>query len=208
MNYLSASEYEAYGLEATTPSAWITTASALVDAHCRRITLALAQYVERLRLDPGRNTLRLSYLPLALVAPATSPIVAARGRYGIPRRGDDSSGELAFDVAQVFSLPGTWTDLDPAAVEFFAETGELALPLNPLGLWYSELEITYTAGLDVLPDAVKTACAQIVRNAQATPALNVRAGQLDRVRLDYFADTLLDQNVRALLAPYVAQKMG
>jgi len=208
MNYLSASEYEAYGLETTTPPSWVTTASALMDAHCRRTTLAVAQYVERIRIDPGRNTLRLSYLPLALVAPATSPVVAARGRYGIPRRGDDSAGELAFDAAQAFSLPGTWTDLDPSAIDFFAETGELALPLNPLGLWYSELEVTYTAGLDVLPDAVKTACAQIVRNAQATPALNVRVGRLDRVRLDYFADTLFDQNVCALLAPYVAQKVG
>jgi hypothetical protein len=47
-----------------------------------------------------------------------------------------------------------------------------------------------------------------VRNAQATPALNVRAGNLDRMHLEYFADTLIDQNVRALLAPYVAQKVG
>jgi hypothetical protein len=57
-----------------------------------------------------------------------------------------------------------------------------------------------------VPDAVKYACAQIVRNAQATPAVNVRSGHLDRLRMDYFEPDLLDATVRALLAPFVAQK--
>jgi hypothetical protein len=62
--------------------------------------------------------------------------------------------------------------------------------------------------LEETPSAVKTACAQIVRNALATPALNVRAGQLDRMHVQYFADTLLGADVCALLAPWVAQKVG
>jgi|SRR5579862_4877823 len=208
MEYLGVSEYEAFGLEATTQATWVTAASALIDAHCRRATLGVAQYVERLRMDPGLNSLRLTYLPLAVEAPAITPIIAARGRYGIPRRGEDAIGELAFDVAQMFSLPGTWADIDSSAVDFFVETGEISLPLNPLGLWFSELEITYTAGLETVPDAVKVACAQIVRNAQSTPALNVRTGRMDRLRLDYFSDSLIDQNVKSLLAGYVAQKVG
>ena len=208
MNYLSPSEYETYGLEATTSAAWVTAASALIDAHCRRTTLAITQYLERLRLDPGRNTLRLSYLPLATVAPATTPIVAARGRYGIPRRGEGPGGELAFDMAQAFALPGTWATIDPTVMDFYAATGELTLPISRLGLWFSELEVTYTAGLGTLTDTVKVACAQLVRNAQATPALNVRGGNIDRMRLEYFSDSLVDQNVRALLEPYVTQKVG
>ena len=55
---------------------------------------------------------------------------------------------------------------------------------------------------------MKFACAQIVRNAQATPALNVRSGKLNSMQLDYFSDSLVDQTVRTLLAPYVAQKVG
>jgi len=31
---------------------------------------------------------------------------------------------------------------------------------------------------------------------------------LDRMYLEYFSDTLVDQTVRSLLAPYVAQKVG
>ena len=208
MNYLAPSDYESYGLEATTPLAWVTSASALIDAHCRRTSLVVAQYTERLRIAAGRNTAQLSYLPLVPVSPAISPIVSARGRYAIPRRGETPFDDLTLNIATAFSLPGTWTDLDHSAIEVYASTGELMLPINPVGLVYSELEIVYTAGFDVLPDAVKVACAQIVRNAQATPALNVRSGQIDRLRLDYFSDTLLDQTVRILLAPYVAQKVA
>jgi hypothetical protein len=182
----------------------VSSASALIDAHCRRSTLEVAQYCERLRLAGGRNTVRLSYLPLAVVAPATIPFVSARARYAQPRRGDD---DLTADVALAFSLPGSWTALDAASIEYCSETGELTLPQNPLGLGFNELEVTYTAGLADIPAAVKFACAQIVRNAQATPALNVRAGSLDRMHLEYFADTLLDATVRKLLAPYVAQKL-
>src|SRR5690242_3297472 len=109
MTYLEASEYEVYGLEAGTLASWVAAASALVDGYCRRATLAVAQYSERLRLAVGRNTLRLSYLPLATVEPASSPLVAVRARYALPRRGeglDPAAEALAGDAARVFGLPG------------------------------------------------------------------------------------------------------
>lgn len=208
MNYLDVSEYELYGLDATTPAALVAGASSLIDAHCRRTTLAVAQYEERLRMPPDRNTLRLTYIPLATVAPATTPIVSAQGRYCIPRRGEWPFDDLRLDVALMFGLPGVWTDISVPAIDFFAATGELTLPLNIVGLWFSEVDVVYTAGLAVIPDPVKFACVQIVRNAQATPALNVKAGHLDRMVLQYFADTLVDQTVVSMLAPYVAQKVG
>ncbi|MBS1851324.1 MAG: hypothetical protein JST79_10460 [Acidobacteria bacterium] len=208
MNYLDPSEYEAYGLETTTPLAWVTCASAMIDAHCRRTSLAIAQYQERLRLAEDRNTVRLTYLPLAAAGPATTPIVSAQGRYATPRRGDWAMEDIRSQAALVFGLPNTWTAIDPAAIDVYPETGELRLPVNVLGLAFSEIDVVYTAGLSTIPGAVKTACAQIVRNAQATPALNVRTSQMDRLHMQYFADTLVDQMVRNLLAPYVAQKVG
>ena len=208
MNYLSPSEYESYGLEATTPPAWVAAASAVIDAHCRRASLAVTRYTERLRMVSGRNTVRLTYLPLAAVAPATSPMLSARGRYAVPRRGEWPYEEMSASVSWVFGLPGTWSELTVANLDVCVDTGELSLPVNALGLGFSEVEVVYTAGLATLPDTVKLACAQIVRNAQSTPALNVRRGSLDRMYLDYFSDSLLDQTVRELLAPYVAQKVG
>ena len=208
MNYLSPSEYETYGLEATTPAAWVLAASTVIDAHCRRVTLGVAQYEERLRIAAGRNTVRVTYVPLAAVAPATTPIVSARGRYAIPRRGEWPFDDISSDIAFMFGLPGTWNAVDAAGIDVYADSGELTLPVNAVGLGYSEIELAYTAGLAAIPDTVKVACAQVVRNAQSTPALNVKSGRIDRMHLDYFADTLVDQTVRSLLAPYVAQKVG
>jgi hypothetical protein len=208
MVYLAPTEYEFYGLDATTPAAVVAAASSLIDAHCRRATLGVAQYEERIRIAADRNTVRLSYIPLAIVAPALTPIVSAQGRYTIPRRGDWPFDDLRLDAALMFGLPGIWTAINAAAIDFFANTGELTLPLNIVGLWFSEVDIVYTAGMAVIADPVKFACAQIVRNAQATPALNVSVSKIDTMSMNYFSDSLLDQNVQSMLAPYVAQKVG
>jgi hypothetical protein len=209
MNYLQPSEYELYGLETTTALSWVTAASAIVDAHCRRVTLAITQYTERLRSENGRRPLRLTYLPLNPVAPATSPLVSARARYATPRRGELQYEADGWDAALAFGIPGTWVNLNVANLDVFLETGEVTLPVNVLGWTFTEIEIVYTAGLDPFPDAVKVACAQLVKNAQATPALNVKKNVFpDRMQLMYFSDSLLDETVQALLAPYVAQKVG
>ena len=208
MNYLAPSEYTSYGLDATTPDALVAAASSMINAHCRRDTLAVNQYEERMRIPPDRNTVRLTFLPLTYTAPATTPLVSAQGRYCIPRRGEWPFDDLRLDIALMFGLPGVWTAIDVTAIDYFADTGELTLPLNIVGLWFSEVDIVYTAGFATIPDPAKFACAQIVRTAMATPALNVKAEHLDRMHLQYFSDTLIDQNVLALLAPYVAQKVG
>lgn len=208
MNYLAASEYETFGLDERTAAGLVASASSLMDAHCRRTTLGVAQYQERLRLPWDRCALRLTYLPLAVVGPATTAIVTIRGRYVQPRNGEGWAAEFAHEVLTTFALPGTWVTMDPASIDFDAGTGELTLPLNILGLEYGEMEISYMAGLSTITDGVKTACAKIVQNAQATPALNVKLSRLDRMHMAYFSDTLIDQDVQALLAPYVAQKVG
>jgi len=208
MNYLDPSEYEAYGLDAATPQDWISAASTVVDSYCRRQTLGVAQYEERLRIQAGRNTVRVTYLPLSPVAPATTAIVSARGRYAIPRRGEWPFDDISSDVALMFGLPGTWNEIDPNGIDVYEQTGELTLPVNAVGLGYSEIDLVYTAGLATIPDTVKVACAQIVRNAQAMPALNVKTGRVDRMRLDYFSASLVDSTAASLLAPYVAQKVG
>lgn len=209
MNYLATAEYETYGVDATTPSALVAAASAIIDAYCRRPSLATTRYSERLRMMVGSNTVRLSYLPLSALAPASSPITAAKARLALPRRGErEFVDEVAEAVAYAFCLPGTWNELDVNAIEISAETGEITFPTNVLGLPFNEVEISYTAGFAEIPDVVKFACAQLVRNAQATPALNVRAGTLDRMQMEYFSDSLVDATIRQLLMPFVTQKVG
>jgi len=209
MNYLAEPEYETYGLEPGTPESWVSAASSVINAHCNRPTLWTTQFTERARLVPGRNLMRLTYLPLATPQGSTTPLSCGRARYGMPRRGDNPTmWETTCEFATMFGLPGTWVALDISSFDFFADTGEVSWLPNPLGLYFDEMELTYTGGFDQIPDPVKFACAQLVRNAQATPALNVREGTLNAMHFAYFADTLLDSTVRELLAPYVAQKVA
>jgi hypothetical protein len=209
MNYLQPSEYELYGLGATTAVAWVTAASAMIDAHCRRITLAINQYTERLRTDNGQRPVQLTYLPLATVAPATSPIVSARARYAMPRRGEIEYEADLWNIALAFGIPGTWVDFNVADLDAFSETGEITLPVNVMGWAFTEIELVYTAGFETFPDPVKIACAQMVKNAQATPALNVKKNVVpDGMQLWYFSDLLMDATVQELLAPFVAQRVG
>jgi hypothetical protein len=206
MNYLESTDFLTYGLEATTDPSWVTAASAIIDAHCRRVTLGVNQYEERLKMPAELNTVRLSYLPLVTVAPLTTAIVTLQGRYGIPRRGEWPFPELSLEFALVFALPGSWTTIDPTSIDIWAASGELTFPVNALGLFFNEVDVVYNAGWDPIPTPVQVACAQIIKNAQVTPGLNVKSGKLDRMRLDYFSDALVDSNVRAMLAPYVAIK--
>jgi len=208
MNYLDPSEYATYGLAATTEASWVTVASSIIDTHCHRPTLGVNQYTERLRVGDQARPVRLAYLPLAALAPATSSIVSARARYATPRRGDWTYDEMVWDAAVVFGIPGAWVDLDVTTLDVFAETGEVTLPLNVLSWTFNEIEIVYTAGLDPISEAVKVACAQIVKNAQATPALNLKKSVIDKMQFWYFSDSLVDDTVQAMLAPYVAQKVG
>jgi hypothetical protein len=206
MNYLATTDYLTYGLDATTDPSWITAASAIIDAHCRRVTLGVNQYEERLKMPPELNTVRVSYLPMVTVAPLLTPIVTLQGRYGIPRRGEWPFPEMSLEFALVFSLPGMWTAIDPTTIDIWADSGELTFPVNALGLFFNEVDVVYNAGWSTIPTPVQVACAQIVKNAQNTPGLNVQSSQINQLRLQYFGPTLVDDMVRSLLAPYVAQK--
>ncbi len=198
MAYLEPSEYVAYGLSAETSDAWVAAASAMIEAHCRRTSLLSTSYTERLRINRQQGTVQLTYGPAIA-------LTAVQARYA--RCADRALGGL-LEYALAFGIPGQWVTLDPATVLFDATSGEVQLPFNLLGLQYSEIEVTYSAGMTAVPDAIRFACAQIVKNAQAIPALNVKSSKLDTLQTEYFSDSLLDSQVKALLRPFVAERMG
>lgn len=207
MAYLEPADYSNYGLPLGTTADWITAATALINTYCRRPDLNLIQYTERLRVTAGAQTVRLSYLPLAGMAPAVSPLVSIEGRYARPRRGEILHEPLE-DMAWAFALPGQWAAIDPSLVDYDPNSGELTLPWNIFGLPYNEVQVIYTAGLAAIGDDVKSACAQIVRNAQATPALNASMSKIDTMQVKYFSSSLIDETVQAWLNPYVANRLG
>jgi hypothetical protein len=203
MGYLLPAEYAEYGLTADTADAWVTTASAMMEAYCRRPSLMSASYTERMRVPLKAQTVRLSYGPLISVD-------AVKAQYVRPNHNDELFGELALQsaFAAAFALPGQWVTVDPSTLDVSLPTGEFRFAWNVMGMRYGQAEVTYTAGLTVVPDAVKVACAQIVRNAQSTPGLNVKSSKMDTLQTQYFSDSLIDSQVQALLRPYVAERLG
>jgi hypothetical protein len=158
-------------------------------------------------MTTGAQTVRLSYLPLVAVAPNTSPLISIQARYSRPRRGEMI--EPAYEqIAWVFGLPGSWSTLNIADVDCVPNTGELTFPMNILGLPYNEVDVIYTAGIATIPYTVQVACAQIVKNAQTTPGLNVRSSKIDTMQMEYFSNSLIDPQVAAMLQPYVARMLG
>jgi hypothetical protein len=203
MGYLLPADYVTYGLTADTADSWVTTASAMIEAYCRRPSLMAASYTERMRIPVKAQTVRLSYGPLISVD-------AIQAQYARPGFGDDVCGDFAFQAgfAAAFALPGQWVPVDPTTIYVSLPTGEFCFAWNVMGMRYSEAEVTYTAGFTTVPTAVQVACAQIVRNAQATPGLNVKSAKMDTLQTQYFSDSLIDSQVKALLRPYVAERLG
>jgi hypothetical protein len=207
MAYLQPADYPKFGLPAGTSADWVTAATALINSYCRRPDLNVIQYTERMRVSSESQAVWLSYLPLAQLGGVASPIVNIEGRYGKPRRGE-LMDELLLDAACAFNLPGQWTAIDPGSIDWDPNTGELTLCSNVLGLSYNEVRVTYTAGLATISSDVKAACAQIVRNAQATPALNASRTRIDTMQMEYFSSSLLDETVKTWLRPYVSNRLG
>jgi hypothetical protein len=204
MVYLDAGEYVSFGLDVETGDDLVVAASAMIDAFCRRPSLGVTEYVERLRCGRGGGELQLSHAPLAAAAGAASALVSVRVR--LNRRGLGEWNPLA-EAAAAFGLAGTWSGVDISTVDVSAD-GVVCVPQSLFGLAFDEAEVTYTAGFTEVPAAVKVACAQVVRNAQAMPALNVQRQSMDSMQMAYFSGSLMDAEVQRLLAPYVSVRLG
>ena len=215
MSYLSPAEYLLYGLSAETPDALVAAASGMIDAFCRRPSLGVMSYVERVRVSRDGQTVRLSNEPIVSADGVAPAVTACRVR--MRRMGNTYAmpgvQQNAYDLAPlqqaaaVFGLGGTWTTVDPTTVVVYAN-GEAELPLSFLGMPFDEAEMTYTAGFATIPVPVKNACAQIVKNANATPALNVKKQAIDAMDLEYFGASLQDDDVKRVLRPYMSARQG
>ena len=208
MAYLQPADYPNYGLPAGTTADWITAATALINSYCRRPDLNVIQYTERLRVTSGCADGAAELSASGAAGHGDNAAGEHRGplREAAARR--DCSTSRCSRLHGRFRCPANGRRSIPALVDFDPNTGELTLPWNVLGLPYNEVQVTYTAGLATIGDDVKTACAQIVRNAQSTPALNASKTKIDTMQMQYFSSSLVDETVQAWLRPYVANRLG
>ena len=162
----------------------------------------MTQYVERMRITAGAQSVRLSYRPLVV---ADGKQLCFGGRAGAVCQ--DRGGERCRILFSRAGCLGVRTAgeagarLSIASVDVNMSNGELTFLQNFLGLNYNEAEITYTSGFVTVPVAIKVACAQVVKNAQATPADRMcdRTG-VDALQMEYFSGVLIDAQVQSLLA--------
>lgn len=196
MVYMEPGEYARFGLSEETGDAAVLAASAMIDAHCRRPSLGVCEYTERFRFAPGCCAVRVSAGPVVSV-------VSARIKTGCVEFGYETPLQVAVSA---FGLGPQWMNVAAEDVSFAGN--EVRFVAHALGDPYDEAEVTYTAGFAVAPDAVKVACAQIVRNAEAMPALNVKRQTLDSMQMEYFSGALLDESTKYLLRPFVALRIG
>lgn len=139
-------------------------------------------------------------------------ILGASGRYGYPRRGemaiypDLNYGMNLLQVAAFFGGPPLFTFIDPTAIDFDPQTGEVWVPAGLYMSQYTEIVITYNSGYNPLqmPQAIKQACVALIKNFLArgggTTALkSINAAGSVNVT---FTDELIDTTVDRYLAAY------
>ncbi len=95
MGYLLPSDYVAYGLTADTQDAWVTAASSMIEAYCKRPTLMSASYTEFVRVSRHTQRVRLSYGPLISVQ-------TVQAKYARPSRLFVDEQPFAPEFAEVF----------------------------------------------------------------------------------------------------------
>ena len=207
MAYLEPADYSNYGLPDSTTADWVTAATALINSFCRRPDLNITQYTERLRVISGSRTVRLSFCPLAPLGNSSSALISIQGRYAQPRRGEAIDNAL-MEAACAFSLPGQWKS------SIRAQRMSIRIPANSRchGTFSACLTTRFPsptlAGLAAIGDDIKSACAQIVRNAQATPALNASKTKIDTMQMQYFSSSLAGRHGEGLVTPLRCEQDG
>jgi hypothetical protein len=138
-------------------------------------------------------------------------VVSLLGRYAYGRRSDQVGGLFQdmnlLAAVQSFGGPPQWTPITVAQSSWSDSTGEIWIPAGQLMAYYSDVRIKYVAGYPVVPDPVQRATAQIAAGLIATSNLSgglklITAGD---TRLERFANSTLDDDVKRLLDPFKAR---
>lgn len=138
-------------------------------------------------------------------------IVSMLGRYAYGRRSDQIGGlfqEMNLLASlQAFGGPPMWIPIVIPASSWSDSTGEIWVPASLYMAYYSDVRIKYVAGYATVPDPVIRATALVAVGLINTPNLGgglklITAGD---TRLERFAATTLDNDVKRLLDPFKAR---
>jgi hypothetical protein len=155
-----------------------------------------------------RTTVRLARTPIA-------QLLSGFGRYGYGRRSQQWAGPdintnlLAYVGA--FGGPPMWTQFPVSETDINMNTGEVWIPPGLLLAYFSDVRLRYVAGWSQanVPLNIKQAVANIVRGTIDAPfGANIKMMKAGDAALERFKATALDEDTKALLAPYRALLMS
>jgi hypothetical protein len=138
-------------------------------------------------------------------------IIGASGRYGYPRRGeaavypDLNYGLNLLQVAAFFGGPPGFMTIDASAIDWVSDLAELWVPAGLYMSQYTELLVIYNSGYDPrnMPEAIKQACAALVRNYLAKGGVTGLRGISGQGMVNVtFTDDLVDPVIERFLSAY------
>lgn len=140
-----------------------------------------------------------------------SAMISASGRYGYGRRDHQSVypdlnyGSNILMVAGMFGGPPAWTAIDPSAIEYYDDVGEIWVPAGLYMSAYTEIIAVFNAGFNPLamPPNIKHACAALVRNfITRGGGVTAMTGYTASSVTVQFSPLLIDPNIEQLLKFY------
>lgn len=163
--------------------------------------------LEELSMPSQRSIARLSEWPIA-------QLQSGIGRYGYGRRLDQTLGYF-YDANLISSLsafggPPPWTPFSLPASSLNSSTGDMWVPAGTLLAYYTDIKVRYIGGWSQigLPPAIKTATAAIVDALSAAPmGPQIRRFNAGKTQIERFAATVLDDDIKSMLRPYMANWM-
>lgn len=184
------------------------TFAAVKYAHAAGAALAQGLVVTEQRTMPQNR-------PITVLAKTpVAAFLSGAGRYGYQRRGDDFGNNVdTFNLLAVMSQfggPPAWEVFNAGANSIDPQTGQLWVPAGVMLAYYTEIRVHYVAGWAYagLPTPVKQACAQLVSALAQYPEMtagNMQMLAAGQNKMQRFTASLLDDDIKRMLAPYRAQ---
>jgi hypothetical protein len=172
------------------------------------VTLEFGMCVaEELNMPSQRSVARLSEWPIA-------KLMSGLGRYGYGRRTDQMLGYFydanLLSTLSAFGGPPAWTPFTIGASSLNPETGDLWVPSGTLLAYYTTIKMRYVSGWSAatLPAQIKVAAASIVDALSAAPmGAQIRRFNAGKTQIERFAATVLDDDIKTMLRPFMANWM-
>lgn len=184
------------------------TLESVANTHASGATLEFGLTIrEQITMPPKRSVTRLGSWPLVR-------LLSGLGSYRYGRRSEQQAGLYAdqsvLSLMQTFGGPPEWIAWNVNGADYSLVSNELWVPSGIFLAYYSDIRVFYLAGYNQanIPPCIKQATAGVITANLATQDMagNVKVAKAGEQQLQRFSATVLDDDLRSMLAPYRARR--